>query len=118
MVRSGCGVPCHCPCGCLSPCCPAPPALQQERLRGHTSWQVVNAVFQEASTQPARALGPPETQTTGCFLPPAQIPEHCRPSMEEGISLFSSLLSNKHFLIVFVHALEQQKDFAVRDRSG
>uniref|UniRef100_A0A8C0ZN70 Sema domain-containing protein n=1 Tax=Castor canadensis TaxID=51338 RepID=A0A8C0ZN70_CASCN len=39
-----------------------------------------------------------------------------RPSMEEGISLFSSLLSNKHFLIVFVHALEQQKDFAVRDR--
>jgi hypothetical protein len=38
--------------------------------------------------------------------------------MEEGISLFSSLLSNKHFLIVFVHALEQQKDFAVRDRSG
>lgn len=37
--------------------------------------------------------------------------------MEEGISLFSSLLNNKHFLIVFVHALEQQKDFAVRDRS-
>ncbi|KAK2091375.1 Plexin-D1 [Saguinus oedipus] len=36
--------------------------------------------------------------------------------MEEGISLFSSLLNNKHFLIVFVHALEQQKDFAVRDR--
>lgn len=38
--------------------------------------------------------------------------------MEEGISLFSSLLNNKHFLIIFVHALEQQKDFAVRDRSG
>lgn len=36
--------------------------------------------------------------------------------MEEGISLFSTLLNNKHFLIVFVHALEQQKDFAVRDR--
>lgn len=32
--------------------------------------------------------------------------------------MFSSLLNNKHFLIVFVHALEQQKDFAVRDRSG
>lgn len=47
-----------------------------------------------------------------------QIPESCRPNMEEGISLFSSLLNNKHFLIVFVHALEQQKDFAVRDRSG
>lgn len=50
-------------------------------------------------------------------LPP-QIPESCRPHMEEGISLFSSLLNNKHFLIVFVHALEQQKDFVVRDRSG
>lgn len=36
--------------------------------------------------------------------------------MEEGVGLFSSLLGNKHFLIVFVHALEQQKDFAVRDR--
>lgn len=36
--------------------------------------------------------------------------------MEEGISLFSTLLNNRHFLIVFVHALEQQKDFAVRDR--
>lgn len=47
-----------------------------------------------------------------------QIPESCRPNMEEGIGLFSSLLNNKHFLIVFVHALEQQKDFAVRDRSG
>ncbi|KFV58968.1 Plexin-D1, partial [Gavia stellata] len=44
------------------------------------------------------------------------IPENCRPNMEEGISLFSTLLNNKHFLIVFVHALEQQKDFAVRDR--
>uniref|UniRef100_A0A8C6TKM0 Plexin D1 n=1 Tax=Neogobius melanostomus TaxID=47308 RepID=A0A8C6TKM0_9GOBI len=38
------------------------------------------------------------------------------PNMEEGITMFSTLLSNKHFLITFVHALEQQKDFAVRDR--
>ena len=62
---------------------------------------------------PGRGTGPlwtPHHQ----LLP--QIPESCRPNMEEGISLFSSLLNNKHFLIVFVHALEQQKDFAVRDR--
>uniref|UniRef100_A0A8C9RX70 Plexin D1 n=1 Tax=Scleropages formosus TaxID=113540 RepID=A0A8C9RX70_SCLFO len=39
-----------------------------------------------------------------------------KPNMEEGIALFSTLLNNKHFLITFVHALEQQKDFAVRDR--
>lgn len=51
-----------------------------------------------------------------CFLNFFKIPENCRPNMEEGISLFSTLLNNKHFLIVFVHALEQQKDFAVRDR--
>lgn len=62
--------------------------------------------------------GPPRTHSARCFLLHPQIPEHCRPSMEEGISLFSSLLNNKHFLIIFVHALEQQKDFAVRDRSG
>ncbi|KTF84923.1 hypothetical protein cypCar_00033672, partial [Cyprinus carpio] len=36
--------------------------------------------------------------------------------LEEGITLFSTLLNNKHFLVTFVHALEQQKDFAVRDR--
>uniref|UniRef100_A0AAY4D4L6 Sema domain-containing protein n=1 Tax=Denticeps clupeoides TaxID=299321 RepID=A0AAY4D4L6_9TELE len=39
-----------------------------------------------------------------------------RPNIEEGITLFSTLLNNKHFLITFVHALEQQRDFAVRDR--
>uniref|UniRef100_A0A8C2E227 Plexin D1 n=1 Tax=Cyprinus carpio TaxID=7962 RepID=A0A8C2E227_CYPCA len=39
-----------------------------------------------------------------------------RPNLEEGITLFSTLLNNKHFLVTFVHALEQQKDFAVRDR--
>uniref|UniRef100_A0A4W3GDS5 Plexin D1 n=1 Tax=Callorhinchus milii TaxID=7868 RepID=A0A4W3GDS5_CALMI len=44
------------------------------------------------------------------------IPENCRHNMEEGISMFSTLLNNKHFLVTFVHALEQQKDFAVRDR--
>lgn len=64
---------------------------------------------------PVLRHGTLSTSLTTC---PPQIPESCRPNMEEGISLFSSLLNNKHFLIVFVHALEQQKDFAVRDRSG
>ncbi|XP_029442705.1 LOW QUALITY PROTEIN: plexin-D1-like, partial [Rhinatrema bivittatum] len=45
-----------------------------------------------------------------------EIPENCRCNMEEGIALFSTLLSNKHFLITFVHSLEHQKDFAIRDR--
>uniref|UniRef100_A0A8C0ZN68 Sema domain-containing protein n=1 Tax=Castor canadensis TaxID=51338 RepID=A0A8C0ZN68_CASCN len=53
---------------------------------------------------------------TRTFFPKCSSLYEERAFMEEGISLFSSLLSNKHFLIVFVHALEQQKDFAVRDR--
>uniref|UniRef100_UPI00398EBF10 LOW QUALITY PROTEIN: plexin-D1 n=1 Tax=Pristiophorus japonicus TaxID=55135 RepID=UPI00398EBF10 len=57
---------------------------------------------------------PPETHPL--LLHDWKIPENCRQNMEEGIALFSLLLSNKHFLITFVHALEQQKDFAVRDR--
>lgn len=50
-------------------------------------------------------------------LPPLlQANNTTRPNVEEGINQFSTLLNNKHFLITFVHALEQQKDFAVRDR--
>uniref|UniRef100_A0A8C6TQU8 Plexin D1 n=1 Tax=Neogobius melanostomus TaxID=47308 RepID=A0A8C6TQU8_9GOBI len=59
---------------------------------------------------------------TRTFFPKVRRPTHPllqdwqAPNMEEGITMFSTLLSNKHFLITFVHALEQQKDFAVRDR--
>ncbi|XP_053325868.1 plexin-D1 [Spea bombifrons] len=45
-----------------------------------------------------------------------RVPENCRSNMEEGISLLSTLLNNRHFLITFIHAMELQKDFAVRDR--
>uniref|UniRef100_A0A4W3GBS9 Plexin D1 n=1 Tax=Callorhinchus milii TaxID=7868 RepID=A0A4W3GBS9_CALMI len=70
-------------------------------------------------------LSSPPNMTKMTAMPPEShplllndwnIPENCRHNMEEGISMFSTLLNNKHFLVTFVHALEQQKDFAVRDR--
>ncbi|XP_063282383.1 plexin-D1 [Pelobates fuscus] len=45
-----------------------------------------------------------------------KIPDNCRSNMEEGMSLLSTLLNNRHFLVTFIHAVELQKDFAVRDR--
>ncbi|KPP71860.1 hypothetical protein Z043_109183, partial [Scleropages formosus] len=65
----------------------------------------------ENDNQAPRAL--PETHPLLQDWKPAST---AKPNMEEGIALFSTLLNNKHFLITFVHALEQQKDFAVRDR--
>ncbi|XP_048462206.1 plexin-D1 [Rhincodon typus] len=62
------------------------------------------------------AISPSPPETHPLLQPDWKVPENCRQNMEEGISLFSLLLNNKHFLITFVHALEQQKDFAVRDR--
>ncbi|XP_056129309.1 LOW QUALITY PROTEIN: plexin-D1 [Lampris incognitus] len=61
-------------------------------------------------------LGPRALPETHPLLQDWQSSNTTRPNMEEGITLFSTLLNNKHFLITFVHALEQQKDFAVRDR--
>ncbi|XP_078066264.1 plexin-D1 [Mustelus asterias] len=73
--------------------------------------------FQQMNSQSSVAAisrGPPEIHPL--LQPDWKVPENCRHNMEEGISLFSLLLNNKHFLVTFVHALEQQKDFAVRDR--
>uniref|UniRef100_A0A671RYF9 Plexin-D1-like n=1 Tax=Sinocyclocheilus anshuiensis TaxID=1608454 RepID=A0A671RYF9_9TELE len=61
-------------------------------------------------------LGPRALSETHPLLQDWQSSNSVRPNLEEGITLFSTLLNNKHFLVTFVHALEQQKDFAVRDR--
>uniref|UniRef100_A0A3B4B358 Sema domain-containing protein n=1 Tax=Periophthalmus magnuspinnatus TaxID=409849 RepID=A0A3B4B358_9GOBI len=62
------------------------------------------------------SLGPKALPETHPLLQDWQSNNSTKPNIEEGITLFSTLLNNKHFLITFVHALEQQKDFAVRDR--
>lgn len=61
-------------------------------------------------------LGPRAHSETHPLLQDWQPAGSVRPNLEEGITLFSTLLNNKHFLVTFVHALEQQRDFAVRDR--
>uniref|UniRef100_UPI00358FF6A5 plexin-D1 isoform X2 n=1 Tax=Myxine glutinosa TaxID=7769 RepID=UPI00358FF6A5 len=45
-----------------------------------------------------------------------RFPDACGPGIEDGLAQFMNLLNNKHFLVTFIHTLEQQKDFSVKDR--
>ncbi|XP_045146066.1 plexin-D1 [Echinops telfairi] len=95
------------------------PFLEYKHFVTRTFFPKCSSLYEERYVLPSQTLnsqGGSPVQETHPLLGEWKIPESCRPNMEEGISLFSSLLNNKHFLIVFVHALEQQKDFAVRDR--
>ncbi|XP_045241601.1 plexin-D1 isoform X2 [Macaca fascicularis] len=95
------------------------PFLEYKHFVTRTFFPKCSSLYEERYVLPSQTLnsqGSSQAQETHPLLGEWKIPESCRPNMEEGISLFSSLLNNKHFLIVFVHALEQQKDFAVRDR--
>ncbi|KAM5279662.1 plexin-D1 [Ctenodactylus gundi] len=95
------------------------PFLEYKHFVTRTFFPKCSSLYEERYVLPSQtpsSQGGPPAQETHPLLGEWNVPEHCRPSMEEGIGLFSSLLSNKHFLIVFVHALEQQRDFAVRDR--
>lgn len=95
------------------------PFLEYKHFVTRTFFPKCSSLNEERYILPSQTLnsqGGSPVQETHPLLGEWRIPESSRPHMEEGISLFSSLLNNKHFLIVFVHALEQQKDFAVRDR--
>ncbi|XP_069418270.1 plexin-D1 [Ovis canadensis] len=95
------------------------PFLEYKHFVTRTFFPKCSSLYEERYVLPSQTLnsqGSSPVQETHPLLGEWKIPESCRPNMEEGISLFSSLLNNRHFLIVFVHALEQQKDFAVRDR--
>ncbi|XP_012587536.1 PREDICTED: plexin-D1 [Condylura cristata] len=95
------------------------PFLEYKHFVTRTFFPKCSSVYEECYVLPPQTVnsqGSSPVQETHPLLGEWKVPESCRPNMEEGISLFSSLLNNKHFLIVFVHALEQQKDFAVRDR--
>uniref|UniRef100_G3SRJ7 Plexin-D1 n=1 Tax=Loxodonta africana TaxID=9785 RepID=G3SRJ7_LOXAF len=95
------------------------PFLEYKHFVTRTFFPKCSSLYEERYVLPSQTLnsqGSSPVQETHPLLGEWKIPESCRPNMEEGISLFSSLLNNKHFLIVFVHALEQQKDFVVRDR--
>uniref|UniRef100_A0A8C6JSQ0 Plexin-D1 n=1 Tax=Melopsittacus undulatus TaxID=13146 RepID=A0A8C6JSQ0_MELUD len=96
------------------------PFLEYKHFVTRTFFPKCSSLYEECYILPSQQLssqvGSQVQETHPLLVGEWKIPENCRPNMEEGISLFSTLLNNKHFLIVFVHALEQQKDFAVRDR--
>uniref|UniRef100_A0A8C0EMS0 Plexin D1 n=1 Tax=Bubo bubo TaxID=30461 RepID=A0A8C0EMS0_BUBBB len=96
------------------------PFLEYKHFVTRTFFPKCSSLYEECYILPTQQLssqvGSQVQETHPLLVGEWKIPENCRPNMEEGISLFSTLLNNKHFLIVFVHALEQQKDFAVRDR--
>uniref|UniRef100_A0A8C3J9H8 Plexin-D1 n=1 Tax=Calidris pygmaea TaxID=425635 RepID=A0A8C3J9H8_9CHAR len=96
------------------------PFLEYKHFVTRTFFPKCSSLYEECYVLPSQQLssqvGSQAQETHPLLVGEWKIPENCRPNMEEGISLFSTLLNNKHFLIVFVHALEQQKDFAVRDR--
>nr|XP_055023424.1 plexin-D1 [Misgurnus anguillicaudatus] len=95
------------------------PFLEYKQFVTRTFFPKMCSDYERRLVQPVyenSPLGPRVVSETHPLLPDCQSSNSTRPNMDEGITLFSTLLSNKHFLVTFVHALEQQKDFAVRDR--
>uniref|UniRef100_A0A8D0A7P2 Plexin D1 n=1 Tax=Sander lucioperca TaxID=283035 RepID=A0A8D0A7P2_SANLU len=89
------------------------PFLEYKQFVTRTFFPKMCSDYEKSLVQPAYendGLGPRVLPETHPLL------QDWQPNVEEGITLFSTLLNNKHFLVTFVHALEQQKDFAVRDR--
>ncbi|KAJ8265165.1 hypothetical protein COCON_G00142640 [Conger conger] len=95
------------------------PFLEYKQFVTRTFFPKMCSDYERSLVQPVYendALGPRALPETHPLLQDWQPSSTAKPNMEEGIALFSTLLNNKHFLVTFVHALEQQKDFAVRDR--
>ncbi|XP_060912866.1 plexin-D1 [Labrus mixtus] len=95
------------------------PFLEYKQFVTRTFFPKMFSDYEKSLVQPAYEndpLGPRALPETHPLLQDWKANNTTRPNVEEGITLFSTLLNNKHFLITFVHALEQQKDFAVRDR--
>ncbi|XP_038578173.1 plexin-D1 [Micropterus salmoides] len=95
------------------------PFLEYKQFVTRTFFPKMCSDYEKSLVQPAYendGLGPRALPETHPLLQDWQATNTTRPNIEEGITLFATLLNNKHFLITFVHALEQQKDFAIRDR--
>uniref|UniRef100_G3NF07 Plexin D1 n=1 Tax=Gasterosteus aculeatus aculeatus TaxID=481459 RepID=G3NF07_GASAC len=95
------------------------PFLEYKQFVTRTFFPKMCSDYERSLVQPAYkndGLGPRALPETHPLLQDWKATDATRPNVEEGITLFSTLLNNKHFLVTFVHALEQQKDFAVRDR--
>ncbi|XP_037540640.1 plexin-D1 [Nematolebias whitei] len=95
------------------------PFLEYKQFVTRTFFPKMCSDYEKSLVQPTYendSMGPRALPETHPLLQDWQATNTTRPNVEEGITLFSTLLNNKHFLVTFVHALEQQKDFAVRDR--
>ncbi|MBN3302109.1 PLXD1 protein, partial [Amia calva] len=95
------------------------PFLEYKQFVTRTFFPKMCSDYERSFVQPIYendTPGPRTPQETHPLLQDWKSSNNIKPNMEEGIGLFSTLLNNKHFLVTFVHALEQQKDFAVRDR--
>ncbi|KAK6303750.1 hypothetical protein J4Q44_G00262040 [Coregonus suidteri] len=95
------------------------PFLEYKQFVTRTFFPKMCSDYERSLVQPVYendVLGPRALPETHPLLQDWQPSNTAKPNIEEGITLFSTLLNNKHFLVTFVHALEQQKDFAIRDR--
>uniref|UniRef100_A0A8C5D1F3 Sema domain-containing protein n=1 Tax=Gouania willdenowi TaxID=441366 RepID=A0A8C5D1F3_GOUWI len=95
------------------------PFLEYKQFVTRTFFPKMCSDYERSLVQPVyenNALGPRVLPETHPLLQDWKTNNTTKPHIEEGIALFATLLNNKHFLVTFVHALEQQKDFAIRDR--
>ncbi|KAM4022715.1 plexin-D1 [Anomaloglossus baeobatrachus] len=96
------------------------PFLEYKHFVTRTFFPKCSSIYEECYIIPPKnfnsQLGVQVPETHPLLCAEWKVPENCRTNMEEGIAALSTLLSNRHFLITFIHAVEAQKDFAVRDR--
>ncbi|XP_075039812.1 LOW QUALITY PROTEIN: plexin-D1 [Mixophyes fleayi] len=96
------------------------PFLEYKHFVTRTFFPKCSSLYEERYVPPTQnfssplGIQVPETHPLLCVE--WKVPETYRTTMEEGMAMLSTLLSNRHFLITFIHAVEMQKDFAVRDR--
>ncbi|XP_069822773.1 plexin-D1 isoform X2 [Dendropsophus ebraccatus] len=96
------------------------PFLEYKHFVTRTFFPKCSSIYEECYILPPKQfsnqLGTQVPETHPLLCSEWKVPENCRSNMEEGIATLATLLSNRHFLITFIHAVEAQKDFAVRDR--
>uniref|UniRef100_A0A8C5MJG7 Plexin D1 n=1 Tax=Leptobrachium leishanense TaxID=445787 RepID=A0A8C5MJG7_9ANUR len=96
------------------------PFLEYKHFVTRTFFPKCSSLYEERYSLPQPhfnvALGLPVQETHPLLCGEWKVPGNCRGNMEEGMGMLGTLLNNRHFLITFIHALELQKDFAVRDR--
>ncbi|KAE8612142.1 hypothetical protein XENTR_v10012738 [Xenopus tropicalis] len=96
------------------------PFLEYKHFVTRTFFPKCSSLYEERYILPTQnfntQLGFQVPETHPLLCGEWKVPENCRTNMEEGITLLSTLLNNRHFLVTFIHAVELQKDFAVRDR--